>query len=560
MPLFSKKPIFKSVAVQKPRIVEEKVEAPKPPPQKLKTSLPHLSNGGGGSSRLHATSAASSPRASPKPNGHGHGHSTSNGHGHGSRLSPAVAAARFRGKSASPFPSSSDERGGVGASSRKRKVNAGALRKSPASDRVEFGEDSEPDDDDDDWEDRLDARKRRKQAARQNGAGRTDPKRELRHPVLLAAGAGESNGASKAVVDKEDGVVLKKKKGELRFIHAADVASLKHKCLPTLGASEDEVAVELQYPGSRQVERYELVEGKDKIDAVRDIIRVVKAVIDTYLTDDEALAFKNTVRQLERTSARNVWDAKGFKAALREYNDRLRALLDDGTIARNLANIHEIPANLVALILSQVYDRTVAPDVERLRKYENGTDNVYGELNAPFSSMVLADQLKMTSDQVFVDLGSGVGNVVLHAALEIGCESWGCEMMEEPCNLADRQLKEFESRCELWGIAAGKASLERGDFRKNDRILRALARADVVLVNNQAFTSQLNGDLVQMFLDLKQGCKIVSLKTFVHDFKNASYNSNDVATTILDVENHTYPEGFVSWTGVGGTYCISTRK
>lgn len=240
MPLFSKKPVFKSVAVQKPRIVEEKVESPKPPPPKPR-ALPHLDG-----SRLHAAAAAgrtssSSPRASPRPNGHG-----------GSRLSPAVAG--VRGKSASPFPSSSDERGGL---SRKRKANAGAAgtgpRRSPASDRIEFGEDSsESDDDDDNWEDRLDARKRRKQAARQNGGGRADPKRELRHPVLLAGGAGAGAGVAPGKPNGEDN---KQAAASLQFIHAADVASLKHKCLPTLGASEDEVAVELQYPGSRQTER-----------------------------------------------------------------------------------------------------------------------------------------------------------------------------------------------------------------------------------------------------------------------------------------------------------------
>jgi H3 lysine-79-specific histone-lysine N-methyltransferase len=76
-------------------------------------------------------------------------------------------------------------------------------------------------------------------------------------------------------------------------------------------------------------------------------------------------------------------------------------------------------------------------------------------------------------------------------------------------------------------------------------------------VNNQAFTSQLNDHLVNMFLDLKIGCKIVSLKTFVHDNKIAE---NDVASSILEVEHLTYPEGYVSWTGAPGMFCISTRK
>ena len=232
----------------------------------------------------------------------------------------------------------------------------------------------------------------------------------------------------------------------------------------------------------------------------------------------------------------------------------------DGTVARNLDARHDLPTHLVSFILDQVYDRTVAQKVELLSKYENGTDNVYGELLHPFVSNILAERLRMTSDQVFVDLGSGVGNVVLQAALEIGCESWGDEMMENACNLAEAQQREFAARCRLWGIRPGQVFLERGDFRTNARIQEVLKRADVVLVNNQAFTSQLNDDLVRMFLDLKSGCKIISLKNFVHDYKSAAYNVNDVGSTILDVRDLTYPEGYVSWTGAAGTFCISTRK
>ncbi|KAK0768051.1 Nucleosomal histone H3-Lys79 methylase [Friedmanniomyces endolithicus] len=42
-----------------------------------------------------------------------------------------------------------------------------------------------------------------------------------------------------------------------------------------------------------------------------------------------------------------------------------------------------------------------------------------------------------------------------------------------------------------------------------------LQRADVVLVNNQAFQPDLNDKLLNMFLDLKPGARVVSLKPFV---------------------------------------------
>jgi H3 lysine-79-specific histone-lysine N-methyltransferase len=286
---------------------------------------------------------------------------------------------------------------------------------------------------------------------------------------------------------------------------------------------------------------------------------VVDFVAQNYLNDEDAQPFldKSTglLRQLERSN--NVGDGQAFKAAVKEYNRRLAALQKGGTIATHLDSIHSLPSDFVAFILQQVYDRTVAPKVELLAKYENGSDNVYGELLPRFITEFLVEKTKMTSDQVFVDLGSGVGNAVLQAALEIGCESWGCEMMQNACDLADAQLAEFQARCRLWGIAPGKVKLERGDFTTNTRIHEVLKRADVVLVNNQAFTSRLNDTLVSMFLDLKSGCKIVSLKSFVHEHKSAS---NDVAMSILDVDRHEYHSDYVSWTHQGGTYCISTKR
>ncbi|EFY95609.1 S-adenosylmethionine-dependent methyltransferase family protein [Metarhizium robertsii] len=446
------------------------------------------------------------------------------------RPSPKPSAVRHA--SHSPNPSSSDEK----RLDRKRKTGTvSSTTRSPASERITFDKDSDAEDDG--WMN-LDTRKRQRRGTSEDK--HLDSNRKLRH--------------FRAFEGRND---------NLKFVHAVEVASLEEKCVPVMGAQKEDVAIELQYPSLQPREKFELVWGRDKIDAVEASIRIVRHVAETYLTEDEAEPFTNhntgLIRRLEKASNRNIQDLAGFKAAIHEYNETLLGMVEDGIIAKNLDKMHELPRQFVAFILDQVYDRTVAPKVELLSKYENGTDYVYGELLHPFISKLLVEQTKMTSDQVFVDLGSGVGNVCLQAALEIGCESWGCEMMENACNLADAQIKEFEARCMLWGIKPGKAHLERGDFRKNTAIHEALKRADVVLVNNKAFTSQLNDDLVRMFLDLKLGCKIISLRSFVADFKS-SHNINDVGSTILDVEECLYPEGFVSWTNAGGSYCISTRK
>ena len=241
------------------------------------------------------------------------------------------------------------------------------------------------------------------------------------------------------------------------------------------------------------------------------------------------------------------------------YNKALTESRDDGSIAGVLDRQHSLHPALVERILNQTYSRTVSPNLKVLSKYQAGTDNVYGELLPKFVSCILRNDLGMKANEVFVDLGSGVGNVVLQAALEIGCQSWGCEMMKEYGRVADLQHAEFISRCRLWGLNLGKIFLEKGDFLDNPAIKKILGTADAVLVNNQVFTPELNEALTNLFLDLKDGCRIVSLKSFVpSDHKITSRNLNS-PYNVLSVEKKRYYSNCVSWTNGGGTYYISTK-
>lgn len=262
--------------------------------------------------------------------------------------------------------------------------------------------------------------------------------------------------------------------------------------------------------------------------------------------------------QLKRESHDNDWFGE-LHCAIDSYNLKIRKLREDGSIAKALDERHDVPADVVQVIMGQIYDRTVSQGqgIQSLKQYENGTSFIYGELKFPFITRIFAET-RLTSDKVFVDLGSGVGNVVLQAALQIGCESWGCEYMKNPRELADMQHREFRSRCRLWGIKPGRVNLEHGDFKENARIHKALKRADVVLVNNQAFQPDLNASLVHMFLDLKDGCKVVSLKPF--KMKDSEYAVNDLASNIfVEVKENDWYRTDVSWGAEGGKYYIQTK-
>jgi H3 lysine-79-specific histone-lysine N-methyltransferase len=117
-----------------------------------------------------------------------------------------------RPKSSSPYPSSSDEK-------RKRKAISRTPRDSPL-----FGTDA---DDSDEDVGALFNNKRQKSAS-----DITDPNRDLRDKGAFGDNIRET-----------------------RIIHAADLSSVKTGGAPILGAQENEVAIELQYPSHCRRER-----------------------------------------------------------------------------------------------------------------------------------------------------------------------------------------------------------------------------------------------------------------------------------------------------------------
>ncbi|KAL8739156.1 MAG: hypothetical protein Q9181_000185 [Wetmoreana brouardii] len=352
--------------------------------------------------------------------------------------------------------------------------------------------------------------------------------------------------------------------GKFAMVHAADIASLdktskyRHAFPQELGNH----VVKLQYPSASQQETFEIVEPtqSDEYKPLDDIKETLEVIADYYLPVQDATYFKDDsnglLRRLKR--ARDKRDGNLYISLIHEWNDAIDDRRRTGLIAQTLGKLASLDLRLIERILTQTYARTVSPRVSSLRQYENGTDNVYGELLPKFVSEIF-QVTGLGPNHVFVDLGSGVGNVVLQAALEVGCESWGCEIMDNACVLAELQEQEFKARCRLWGLAIGNVNLQRGDFLENTTIHQVLRRADVILVNNQAFTPELNDRLTSHFLDLKEGCQIVSLKSFVPAGHKITARNLNSAYNILDVVEKRYYSACVSWTDAPGSYYISRK-
>lgn len=111
-----------------------------------------------------------------------------------------------------------------------------------------------------------------------------------------------------------------------------------------------------------------------------------------------------------------------------------------------------------------------------------------------------------------------------------------------------------------WSLPTGKVHFRHGDFldtAAND-MYTTMKRADVLLVNNYAFDATTNHSLAQMFLDLKEGTKIISLKSFVPKHHKINQRTLDMPESILKVEEFEYYSEAVSWTNNSGMYYLAT--
>ncbi|OXG13478.1 histone-lysine N-methyltransferase, H3 lysine-79 specific [Cryptococcus neoformans Ze90-1] len=285
---------------------------------------------------------------------------------------------------------------------------------------------------------------------------------------------------------------------------------------------------------------------------------------------------QETIADLIRKSlAPNRRDGPLFVTAIERYNAAMQAIQEDGTLQQWLdegmnggkgIKVREWAA-LVDFVHDQAYSRVVGgyshelehhpKHPEEVSKAISGKEDAYGELRHAFMSKII-EQTKLGPDSVFVDLGSGVGNCVLQASLQAGSRSYGFELLPVPAHCARLQVREVQRRWAMWALQGNlDVEVHEGDFRVHKEVGRRLREADVVLVNNEVFPSSLNMDLADMFLDLKEGAKIVSLKPFVPEGFRMNESNCDSFAAILRSTQHDYYRDWVSWKGEWGNYYVA---
>lgn len=310
-------------------------------------------------------------------------------------------------------------------------------------------------------------------------------------------------------------------------------------------------------------ECYYLMESKDfELDPLEEIGKLMESLSVTYFPKDYKLTVFNPKAPYTSLSGKlskgmETNDAKLILKTINEYNKLVTKIHKENGFAKHLQKKKTISRAFIHELLNQMYSRAVSPSVQKLKKYEAFSNFVYGELLPNFLSKAF-DQTGLSHKSTFIDLGSGVGNVTIQAALEYGCESWGCEIMENASDLAELQHKVFEERCKYFGINPGKVGFfHKESFVANDAVRKIVEKCDVILVNNYIFSPDLNKEVIKLFQGLKTGTKIISLKSLVPAGHVVDFDDMDNIINRFKFECFPLENGSVSWTDRGGVYYIT---
>lgn len=314
---------------------------------------------------------------------------------------------------------------------------------------------------------------------------------------------------------------------------------------------------------------------------VTDLVKTVNLVAVDFpkILGDPKDALGTDICHLIERNAKKKHYAE-LQKYVKIFNERISHLRTSNAFELPEYKNRRLTYNQTVTLLDQIYARVVT-DVDTLRQYRGFSKEVYGETRHPIIHDIIK-KLQIHSGQIFVDLGSGIGNVVLQVAAQTGCRAYGMELLEIPSQFARLQLLEYKARLSMLSRAPGVVHLKRGDFLEDAKVHKVIERADVVFVNNYAFGSTINHRLMQLFLSMKEGATIVCFEAFrTLEHTITEHNMNNIAS-ILTVEKQRceflqainsphrfgrswelkcscacrYASGGVSWTASPGEYFI----
>uniref|UniRef100_A0A914LBQ2 Histone-lysine N-methyltransferase, H3 lysine-79 specific n=1 Tax=Meloidogyne incognita TaxID=6306 RepID=A0A914LBQ2_MELIC len=216
---------------------------------------------------------------------------------------------------------------------------------------------------------------------------------------------------------------------------------------------------------------------------------------------------------------------------------------------------------LLHQIITRCYNKAVDNEKALNKHYEAFSSQTYGETSYERMQMII-EELKPSQKDVFVDLGSGVGQLVVHmAGGTLAHRAVGIEIASLPSKFAKKLEHEFKKLMNWFGRPFQPFELLHGDFLSTEYRKLITEEASIIFINNYAFQSDLETRIKRELLsDLKDGTKIVSTKPYVPLNKQGAItdrqlNDISVITEVAEMKPCLNP---CSWTSAYVPYYLHT--
>uniref|UniRef100_A0AC35TGM8 Histone-lysine N-methyltransferase, H3 lysine-79 specific n=1 Tax=Rhabditophanes sp. KR3021 TaxID=114890 RepID=A0AC35TGM8_9BILA len=284
------------------------------------------------------------------------------------------------------------------------------------------------------------------------------------------------------------------------------------------------------------------------VDLVRSIISKIKEIETSLRNSGHEDITVEKYQSVENIRALS----KAFNKAAKDYGRYFH------TLKRSETKFLGSSAEQLQTILVRSYNKAVTHVTALNKYYEAFSSETYGETSWKRMETILP-QLGLTDKDVFVDLGSGVGQIVCHVAGGSKVKlAVGIEIADLPSRYAENMKEEFQKSMKWHSKKFREFRLEKGNFLDNKYRPLILEQATVLFINNYAFSSDLDFAIKQYIIsELKQGTRIISTKPFAVTKEINDRTLSDVSS-ILDITEFNEIEGAASWTNGHVAYYLQT--
>ncbi|VDM59247.1 unnamed protein product [Angiostrongylus costaricensis] len=186
------------------------------------------------------------------------------------------------------------------------------------------------------------------------------------------------------------------------------------------------------------------------------------------------------------------------------------------------------------------------------------TDHVYGETSYEQMQSII-DQIGFREQDVFLDLGCGVGQLVMYVAGGTKVKkSVGIEINDLPAKYGAAMGEDFSKWMKWWKKKCRPFQLIHGDMLDEQYRTLITQEATIIFINNYAFEPSLDLHIKNMLADCHMGTRIISTKAYATGTKRVNMRNLGDVESIMEVSQLKTVKQPTSWTPNTVPYYLHT--